>query len=95
MTLNEKLPNKFGVDQDEGSNGSRNEDAETNLDITPEQEKKILRRVDARLVVTCGIMFCFSLMDRTNLGAAAIAGMAKDMKLIEYRYVRSDLHELR
>ena len=56
-------------------------------DISPEEERRIIRRVDLRLVATCGVMFCFSLMDRSNLGSAAIAGMTKDLKLTGYRYV--------
>ena len=50
--------------------------------FTPEEQKKIMRRVDRRLVLTVGAMYCISLMDRTNLGAANIAGMSKDLMLI-------------
>jgi hypothetical protein len=32
-------------------------------------------------------MYCISLMDRTNLSAAAIAGMLFDLKLVSTRYV--------
>ncbi|EFX00902.1 major facilitator superfamily MFS-1 [Grosmannia clavigera kw1407] len=53
--------------------------------MTPEftlaEQKSIMRRVDRRLVTTVGFMYCVSLMDRTNLGAANIAGLAKDLKL--------------
>jgi hypothetical protein len=38
------------------------------------EQKRILRKVDMRLVSTLGILYCASLMDRTNLGSAAIAG---------------------
>ncbi len=55
--------------------------------FTPEEQKKIMRRVDRRLVLTVGAMYCISLMDRTNLGAANIAGMGKDLLLIGNRYV--------
>ena len=61
-------------------------------EFSPAEQKKIIRRLDRRLVVTCGVMFCFSLMDRTNLGAASIAGMTKDLKLIQYRYVSAYCH---
>lgn len=47
--------------------------------FTPAQQKKIIRRVDYRLVSILGIMYCASLMDRTNLSAAAIAGYVKMM----------------
>jgi hypothetical protein len=42
--------------------------------LTPEQQKKLIRRLDIRLVGSCGLLLCVSLMDRTNLSAAAIAG---------------------
>lgn len=55
--------------------------------FTPEEQKKIIRRIDIRLVLTLGFMYCVSLMDRTNLGIAAVAGMAVDLDLlIENRY---------
>jgi hypothetical protein len=43
-------------------------------EFTPEEQKKIIRRVDYRLVLTLGFLYMCSLMDRTNLGAANIAG---------------------
>ena len=39
----------------------------------PEQ-RAIIHRIDRRLVATCGIVYCFSLIDRGNLGNASIAG---------------------
>lgn len=62
------------------------EDADAS-ELTPAEQKRIIRRVDRRLIITTGLMFCCCLMDRNNLGAAAIAGMSKDLKLIQYRYV--------
>lgn len=50
--------------------------------FTPDEQRKIMRRVDRRLVLTLGFMYCISLMDRTNLGSAAIAGMTKDLKML-------------
>ena len=43
--------------------------------FTPEEQRKIIWRIDRRLVLTCGFMYCVSLMDRTNLGIAAVGGM--------------------
>jgi hypothetical protein len=42
--------------------------------FTPEQKKKLIRRVDMRLVLSLGFLYCISLLDRTNLGAASVAG---------------------
>lgn len=45
-------------------------------EFSPAEQKKILRRVDLRLVTVLGLLYMCSLMDRTNLGAANIAGYA-------------------
>lgn len=42
--------------------------------FSPSEQSSIIRRVDVRLVLTLGAMYCVSLMDRTNLGFASIAG---------------------
>lgn len=42
--------------------------------FTPEEQKKIMRKVDYRLVTTLGVLYCASLVDRANLSSAAIAG---------------------
>ena len=54
--------------------------------FTPAEQKKIIRRIDIRLVLTLGFLYCVSLMDRTNLGIAVVAGMGVDLKLIGARY---------
>lgn len=43
-------------------------------EFTLEEQKKIIWRVDRRLVTTLGVLYMASLMDRTNLSAANIAG---------------------
>lgn len=53
---------------------SHGSDDDILAEFTPEEIKKVIHRIDRRLVVTVGLMYCVSLMDRTNLSAAAIAG---------------------
>lgn len=56
--------------------------------FTHDEQRKIIRRIDRRLVITVGIMYCVSLMDRTNLSNAAIAGMTEELSLgVQNRYV--------
>ena len=43
-------------------------------EYTPEEQKKIMRRVDRRLVTILDLLYMCSLMDRTNVGIAKIAG---------------------
>lgn len=64
------------------------EDVDDSMGFTPAQQRNIIRRIDRRLVTTVGLMYCISLMDRSNLSAASIAGMTKDLYLsVGYRYV--------
>lgn len=64
--------------------------------FSPQEQKRIMRHVDRRLVLTVGAMYCVSLMDRTNLSAAMIAGMRDDLLLtVGDRYVGSPLFCLR
>jgi hypothetical protein len=43
-------------------------------DFSPAETKKLIARIDRRLVLTVGVLYCISLMDRTNLSSANIAG---------------------
>jgi aspartate carbamoyltransferase regulatory subunit len=49
-------------------------DVDVDEEYTYEEQRKIVHRVDRRLIVICGFAYCISLMDRTNVSAAAIAG---------------------
>ncbi|KAG8625662.1 hypothetical protein KVT40_006063 [Elsinoe batatas] len=71
------------------STGSANSDKINDARIaafTPEEQRKIIRRIDIRLVLTLGFMYCVSLMDRTNTSIAVVAGMGVDLQLIGFRY---------
>lgn len=41
--------------------------------FTPAEQKKIISRVDRRLVLLLGFMYCVSLMDRTNMVSTCLA----------------------
>ena len=40
-----------------------------------QEQRAIIHRIDRRLVTACGLIYCFSLIDRGNLGNASIAGL--------------------
>jgi hypothetical protein len=44
-------------------------------------EKRVIRKVDIRLLIILGALYSIALIDRTNLSAARVAGMAKDLRL--------------
>ena len=53
-----------------------------------EEQKNIKYRIDRRLITMTGCMYMIAILDRSNLGNAAIAGMSKDLDLgVGYRYV--------
>jgi hypothetical protein len=64
---------KTGLDHVERSVPEDTNDARI-LQFTLAERRKIIGRIDRRLVLTLGILYCTSLMDRTNLSSAAIAG---------------------
>lgn len=68
---------------------SSEQDQDHDHGFTKEEQRKIIRRIDRRLVITVGAMYCVSLMDRTNMSAANIAGMGVELVLIDFRYVRA------
>lgn len=43
-------------------------------EYSPPEQHKIIHRIDRRLVTITGLSYCISLMDRTNLSMAAVAG---------------------
>ncbi|KAJ6011690.1 hypothetical protein N7522_002045 [Penicillium canescens] len=49
--------------------------------IDEAHQKRVIRRVDLRLLPILGIMYSISLIDRTNLGLAFVAGMEEDLGL--------------
>jgi uncharacterized membrane protein len=66
----EKAGDVDRVEDVEKQPGSSEEEDELSL----QERKRIIRRVDLRLVTMTGLAYCIALMDRTNLSAAAIAG---------------------
>ena len=44
-------------------------------------EKKLIRRVDRRLLPMLGVLYSIALIDRVNISAARISGMDEDLRL--------------
>ncbi|EXJ65767.1 uncharacterized protein A1O5_11008 [Cladophialophora psammophila CBS 110553] len=64
----------------------RNENLDASIDngvalLDPDEERKILWKIDRRLVTLTGLGYCVCLLDRGNLSAASIAGMTIDLGL--------------
>lgn len=54
--------------------------------LTPEHRKRVMRRVNLRVVVMLAVIYIISISDRNNLGLAAVAGMTEDLDLKGTRY---------
>lgn len=87
--------------------GDKVEDAssETNTKTTTAAEilsslshgeyRHLVHRIDRRLIPVMGLIHCISLMDRSNVGAAAIAGMTTELELgVGARYVGASLEPI-
>lgn len=54
--------------------------------VTPEEEAAVIRKLDWRLLPLVFALYTLSVLDRSNLGNAKLAGMAKDIDLSGNRY---------
>ncbi|KAL2789226.1 major facilitator superfamily domain-containing protein [Aspergillus keveii] len=53
---------------------------------TKEEEKRLMRRIDLHVMPWLCLTYALSLIDRTNIGAARVAGMEADLNLTGNRY---------
>ncbi|PHH80660.1 hypothetical protein CDD82_1588 [Ophiocordyceps australis] len=58
----------------------------TGSDLTPEEQRRVLSRLDWRLLAMIGSLYCISAIDRFNMSFAQVAGMGRDLELSGYRY---------
>lgn len=67
--------------------GDGNELAQNGDALSAAEQKRALKKMDLRLVVLVGIMYCFSVIGRSALASASVAGMAEDLQLVGNRFV--------
>lgn len=68
------LPEISGVQQD------------PDLVVTPEEEARVIRKLDYRLLPFVFLLYSFSVLDRSNLGNAKLAGLEDAIDLKGWRY---------
>jgi len=54
--------------------------------FTIEEENAVIRKLDWHLMPLIFVLYSFSVLDRSNLGNAKIAGMSKDIDIAGNRY---------
>ncbi|KAJ5654769.1 hypothetical protein N7490_001772 [Penicillium lividum] len=57
------------------------EDPDADEEYTLAEQRKIIHKVDRRLLILLGLMQAVSFLDRANIANAAVAGMEADLKL--------------
>ncbi|XPS99847.1 hypothetical protein M3J09_009015 [Ascochyta lentis] len=80
---------KHGIDHvDETCNSTppRDRDFHPEQDWTEDEEQTIVKKADLRVFPMLCIVFGLSLLDRTNISAAYIAGLGVDLQLTGQRY---------
>ncbi|KAF7178923.1 hypothetical protein CNMCM7691_007747 [Aspergillus felis] len=65
---------------------NREDQLEETPRFTPQEQRKIIWRIDRRLIVMLGFLHTVALIDRGNLGTAAVAGMVKELFLKGTQY---------
>lgn len=55
--------------------------SESPFPFTPQDQKRIIRQIDLRVVLLLGAMYAVSLIDRSQIGLAMISGMGTDLQL--------------
>ncbi|KAK4984415.1 hypothetical protein LTR66_008508 [Elasticomyces elasticus] len=56
------------------------------VSIDPVAEKKLLRKLDLRVIPPLFFLFLLAFLDRTNIGNAKIQGMTEDLKMTGNHY---------
>lgn len=69
--ISDRIENEEKI-EDIGQSAFNNPDYDE--EYTSHEQRKIIHRIDRRLVTITGLSYCISLMDRTNLSMAAVAG---------------------
>ncbi|KIJ68120.1 hypothetical protein HYDPIDRAFT_173800 [Hydnomerulius pinastri MD-312] len=78
---------KVSVDQETSPDEKGVYDSvEEDVGVAPVERARILRKLDWHLLPFVSLLYLLSFLDRTNVGNAKVAGMAKDLNLIGFRY---------
>ncbi|KAA1470213.1 MFS general substrate transporter [Dentipellis sp. KUC8613] len=93
-TASSPSPSTHVSDEEKGARVSvvQEENRETPLynpdvDISGVDERKLMRKIDLRLVPWLAILYLLSFLDRTSIGNAKLYGMEKDLHITDTQYL--------
>ncbi|KAI1471582.1 MFS general substrate transporter [Daldinia caldariorum] len=85
LEANEHAASQLRESQNSTSQDDLHRDANV-PDYTPEQEARVVRKLDLNLMTLFFVLYMLAYLDRGNIGNARIAGMAQDLHLDGNRY---------
>lgn len=62
------------------------EDTAVSRGYSPEEVARVVRKLDWHILPLCFVLYTFSVLDRSNLGNARLAGLEEDLKLTGSQY---------
>lgn len=60
---------------------TENSDHRTDLEMSPEEYRYILRKLDWAIIPYCSLLYLLSFLDRVNIGQAAVVGLKTDLNI--------------
>ena len=72
--------------KDDSSAEIKNEGNSADVDFSDVDEKKVLRKMDIRLIPMLALLYLLSFLDRGNIGNAKIEGLDTDLGLTGPQY---------
>ena len=84
FTFNHDIPEANNMD--EKIESTNVEHRVTPLEYTDDEVKVIIRKLDWHIIPLCFVLYTFSVLDRSNLGNARLAGLETDLNLDSKRY---------
>lgn len=58
----------------------------TSSEVPQEEVARVVRKLDWHILPLCFVLYTFSVLDRSNLGNARLAGLEQDLDLTGSRY---------
>lgn len=72
--------------EDEKVGSTTVEDTAAPRDYSPEEVTRVVKKLDWHILPLCFILYTFSVLDRSNLGNARLAGLEEDLELTGSQY---------
>lgn len=70
-------------------------DTETNIETDPVEAKRVLRKIDWRIIPLLQFLYMLTFLDRVNIGNARLWNLEKDLSMSGYEYNIAVLGECR